>query len=257
MVAMTASVLAAHRHASAEAGMDGFAGKPVDWYALSHEIARVLGIGPGAAPIAAVGERQVLNRSAGLQRWGGREQPYAAALAHFAGQYRDLAQTLQDRAAADDAATLRMLAHKVRGVAANLGLEQLADAMAQLEQQAERGDVPALGATLAQAAGALAAALAAAHSDGAPDHDQLATSDGGFDPERALRAGAALLQALRRGALDDGALASLATAVAGRPDAARVTQVQAALADFDFELAQQQLEAVLAALGDANAQDAS
>jgi CheY-like chemotaxis protein len=47
IIAMTASVLAEHRRASADAGMDGFASKPVDWFALSHEIARVLGL---AAP---------------------------------------------------------------------------------------------------------------------------------------------------------------------------------------------------------------
>jgi PAS domain S-box-containing protein len=258
MVAMTASVLEAHRHASAEAGMDGFAGKPVDWFTLSHEIARVLGIGAASTPVAVGGARQVLNRDAGLQRWGGREQPYAAALAHFAGQYRDLAQTLQACAAVRDAAALRMLAHKVRGVAANLGLEQLADAMAQLEQHAEGNDQPALGAALAQAAGPLAAALAATGTgQDTPARIEPATAEGGPEPERALRAGAALLHALRRGALDDAALASLAAAVAGHPAAARVTQVQVALADFDFELAQQQLEAVLTALRDTNAQDAS
>ena len=53
VVAMTASVLEAHRKASTAAGMDGFASKPVDWYALSHEIARVLGLETAAA-IAAV-----------------------------------------------------------------------------------------------------------------------------------------------------------------------------------------------------------
>ena len=59
-----------------------------------------------------------------------------------------------------------------------------------------------------------------------------------------------LRQALGRGALDDAALAGLAAALAGHPVAARVTQVQAALADFDFDLAQQQLDAALAALGE-------
>ena len=57
-----------------------------------------------------------------------------------------------------------------------------------------------------------------------------------------------LREALARGALDDAALAGLSAALAGHAAAARVTQVQAALADFDFDLAQQQLDAVLAAL---------
>ncbi|MEG1327114.1 MAG: response regulator, partial [Janthinobacterium sp.] len=43
VIAMTASVLDAHRKAARAAGMDGFATKPVEWQALSQEIARVLG----------------------------------------------------------------------------------------------------------------------------------------------------------------------------------------------------------------------
>jgi len=71
---------------------------------------------------------------------------------------------------------------------------------------------------------------------------QPAMADGGPSPET------------QPGALDDAALAGLAAALAGHPAAARVTQVQAALADFDFDLAQQQLDAVLNAL-DALGQD--
>jgi hypothetical protein len=64
-----------------------------------------------------------------------------------------------------------------------------------------------------------------------------------------------LSEALARGAFDDAALAGLAAALTGHPEAARVTQVQAALADFDFDLAQQQLDAVLNVLGARDGQD--
>ena len=50
-------------------------------------------------------------------------------------------------------------------------------------------------------------------------------------------------------------LLGLAAALAGHPAAAGVTQVQAALSDFDFDLAQQQLDAVLSALGEHDAHD--
>ena len=72
----------------------------------------------------------------------------------------------------------------------------------------------------------------------------------GTDLERAARAGKVLREALRRGALDDAALAGLAAAVTGHPLAARVAQVHAALSDFDFDLALQQLDAVLEAIDD-------
>ncbi len=61
VIAMTASVLDAHRQASREAGMDGFASKPVEWAALSQELARVLAVhaahatATGSAAITAAG----------------------------------------------------------------------------------------------------------------------------------------------------------------------------------------------------------
>jgi CheY-like chemotaxis protein len=134
IIAMTASVLAEHRRASADAGMDGFASKPVDWFALSHEIARVLGIGTGHhADDLPAQQRETLNRHAGLRRWSGKEDAYQEALAHFAAQHDDLGAALATLATAADYRALRMLAHRVRGVAANLGLELLADALARLE----------------------------------------------------------------------------------------------------------------------------
>src|SRR5206468_1213996 len=135
IIAMTASVLAEHRRASHEAGMDGFASKSVDWFSLSHEIARVLGLSSAQQQDADLPaqERQVLNRVAGLRRWSGKEDAWLEALAHFDRQHAGLAAELAAQAASADYRALHMLAHKVRGVAANLGLEHLADALGKLE----------------------------------------------------------------------------------------------------------------------------
>ena len=255
VIAMTASVLAEHRRASVEVGMDGFASKPVDWFTLSHEIARVLGIGSSLAPDAPAVERQAWNRHGGVHRWGGKEDAYLEALAHFHTQHAMLPQFLRGFADAADYPSLRMLAHKARGIAANLGLELLADALGALEQLAdgEKGQqlagVSLLPQAVARVADAHETALALIRDQQptAAPAAQGAASDT-IDLERARRAGALLREALDRGALDDAALAGLAAALAGHAAAARVTQVQAALADFDFDLAQQQLDAVLAAL---------
>ncbi|MDN4057755.1 MHYT domain-containing protein [Massilia sp. YIM B02769] len=254
VIAMTASVLAEHRRASAEVGMDGFASKPVDWFTLSHEIARVLGIGSNAAQDAPAVGRQAWNRMGGVHRWGGKEDAYLEALAHFHAQHALLPQFLRGFADGADYPSLRMLAHKVRGVAANLGLELLSDALAELETLAE-GDKGQQLATLALLPQALDG-VDAAHAEvlALVRHQQPAAAPAAnaagesVDLARARRAGGLLHDALARGALDDAALAGLAAALAGHPVAARVTQVQAALADFDFDLAQQQLDAVLIAL---------
>ena len=263
VIAMTASVLAEHRRAAAEVGMDGFASKPVDWTALSHEIARVLGLGAGiaAADAAPKLERQVLNRPAGQHRWGGNEDAYREALEHFHSQHALLPQFLRGFADAGDYPSLRMLAHKARGVAANVALELLADALGELELLAE-GDKGSGLASLALLPEALAkvdaaheAALLMIRAERPSQAPAPAAMAAAYDLARARRAGRVLHEALNRGALDDAALAGLAAALAGHPLAARVTQVQAALADFDFDLAQQQLDTVLNALHALGGQD--
>ncbi|HZV67257.1 MAG TPA: MHYT domain-containing protein [Telluria sp.] len=257
IVAMTASVLDAHRRASTEAGMDGFASKPVEWFTLSHEMGRVLGLdaGSSAAPAPQAGQ-QVLNRRAGLRRWTGREDAYRQALDHFETQFGNVAEALAEHAAANDRQGAKMLAHKARGVAANVGLEQLTDTLAQLEHLcAEEDGTPAAGiedalrGLLARAADDLSAALAAIRPTAmappavAPAAELPAT----VDPERVQRSGAALLQSLRRGALDDGALAELSAALAGHARSELMAQVHVAIADFDFDLAQRRVAALLGA----------
>ncbi|MCD2515009.1 PAS domain S-box protein [Massilia sp. G4R7] len=257
VIAMTASVLAEHRRASVEVGMDGFASKPVDWFALSHEIARVLGISQQAdkdAADAGGAAREVLNRRAGLHRWADKEDVYLEALDHFGRQYADLATTLKLHAAGGAHQELRMLAHKVRGVAANVGLERLSDALSKLEHatNAVPTDERAAASALDASTAALGEALAAIHG-GSPPPAATAGAAGAAGAgalARARRAGGVLLQALRRGALNDPAMASLAAALAGHPVAPRVAQVQAAIGDFEFDSALEQLEAVMATLGE-------
>jgi PAS domain S-box-containing protein len=260
IIAMTASVLAEHRRASADAGMDGFASKPVDWFALSHEIARVLGLGSFQPdPELPAQERMALNRQVGLRRWSSKEDAWLEALAHFDVQHAAVAQTLAAQASQADYRSMRMLAHKVRGVAANLGLELLADALGKLEGLVD-GDSGKLYAgaddtlrdLLVQLCvlldGALEAIRAAQPAPAAAKPAQAARP--GFDLERARRAGKVLRDALRRGGLDDAASAGLTAALSGHPLATRAAQVHGAIADFDFELALQQLDAVLGAIDD-------
>jgi PAS domain S-box-containing protein len=353
IIAMTASVLEAHRQASSAAGMDGFASKPVDWPQLSRELARVMaldaaldvalpvaqalasspaaggsasaagaatdhdarawpaasapsvsgghvGAAPGApaadappsagVPPALYGAHpalglHVLNQAAGLRRWDGSEQGYQAALAHFLTEHGDDAHQLAALHASSDHAAIRALAHRTRGVAANLGLEQLAQALAEIEEQvdaslpdggskaapADAATKPA--ATATAAAAALEAALASASlhlaaalkairallqrqqsaSPAAAEHG----GSGTLPPSPAMAALALdiaaarddaqrLLQSLRRGALDDDALASLSRHVQGHVAPAALDQLHQAVANFDFPLAQAKLDAVMA-----------
>jgi PAS domain S-box-containing protein len=265
IVAMTASVLDAHREASAAAGMQGFASKPVDWQALSHEIARVLGLPTDdAAHAAAVtsashsskaaGSRQrSLNRKSGLQRWGGNEAVYQQALERFAADHANAATTLAAQLAGGDLAGAGADCHRLRGIAANLGMERLAAALAMLEQWcgAPRSPDAALeGAPLTAVREALQAALSALERTApvthaaAPGAAGPATAPVSIDTKAALAAGATLIQSLQRGALDDGALAALEASLHGGAGA-ELAQLQRALSDFDFPLASDKLQTLL------------
>ena len=104
-------------------------------------------------------------------------------------------------------------------------------------------------AALVNASHALDAALIALQDAAGAAPSPVASAAGAVDLARARRAGGVLLQALQRGALNDGAMASLASALAAHASAARVAQVQSAIADFDFDLAMGHLQTVLSVLG--------
>jgi PAS domain S-box-containing protein len=324
IIAMTASVLDAHRKASAAAGMQGFASKPVDWYALSHEIARVVGLpmdgavladagdgaamaadaphgagamgeatrmangadragsaaAPGATPTPAPRQR-TLNRHAGLQRWGS-ESVYQQALQRFEADYANAGSALAAQLAAGDLAGLGAASHRMRGVAANLGMERLAAALAAMElwcaaaqaataaaadDAAESAHAPAPAAANSAAVAPLPAlreaiqlTLAALYRtapppaavDAAAVHAVAAASAGGNgatppDTAAALAAGATLIQSLQRGALDDAVLATLSASLHGH-GGADMALIQRALSDFDFPLASRKLQTLLNSL---------
>ncbi|MES2150850.1 MAG: MHYT domain-containing protein [Pseudomonadota bacterium] len=245
VVAMTASVLDEHRRACKEAGMEGFVSKPIDWPLLSHEIARVLGLAAGPSAAGADAEAHVLNRRAGQRRWSGRADAFREALAHFVRDYASLGAQLE---AALDGPDAGALAHKGRGVAANLGLERLAGALARLEQDCADGARGQAAATLALVQAELDAALAAI-GPGEAAAEAPGAAPGATDTAQARRCASRLAQALARGALDDAALAELAGALGG---SAAVAAVHAAIADFDFALAQSRVEALLAELPEPN-----
>src|SRR5690606_34599402 len=71
IIALTASVLDRDRQAALDAGMNGFAGKPLDMPALLAEMARVLGITDLATePLVKGAEQGAFDWVGGTRRWG-------------------------------------------------------------------------------------------------------------------------------------------------------------------------------------------
>jgi PAS domain S-box-containing protein len=169
VLALTANVMADDRHAALEAGMDGFASKPIDLHALMADMARLTGQAliqdtpahTAAAPVQT--DAAIVDVAHGLQRWPAW-QPYLQALHAFGA-----AQTtwLAPASAPTSTAAFVHEAHRIKGVAANLALPLVVQAAGALEALAQpsaavepsTAPTPALDTTLHAAWRALAGAL--------------------------------------------------------------------------------------------------
>ena len=255
IVAMTASVLERDRDATREAGMDGFTTKPVDIAVLTTELARALGMPAGApAPSRRATPAQVLNAAEGLYRWAGQEKPWQRALLAFAARHAEAGEELSAAINLGDLGAGKALAHKMRGAASNLGLEQLSEALWQLEAVLQTGETAQLPAALAQVNAQLPAALQAAREAGTGS--AAAASPASPAAAAALQApadlahiralAATLGDSLERGSFDEQALATLVGALQGCVPAARLVALQRAVDDFDFDTARSRLAALVA-----------
>jgi len=256
VIAMTASVLERDREATREAGMDGFTTKPVDVAVLTQELARVLGMPAGApqlAPAAGPARGMVLNAEKGIARWAGQREAYQRALRRFAHDYEGAERELRSALAAGQHAACAALAHRLRGAAANLGMEQLADALWRLETGLQAPDGRATLPDLLEQAGLrLTDALAAvwAQDDVRADAREAtsvsaAAAAGPLDLERVHAMGNAMLHSLERGSFDQQELAALSSVLRGCVAEPRLLGLQRALDDFDFTAARDALQMLL------------
>ena len=237
VIALTASVLDEDKVAAKEAGMQGFASKPIDYAQLSAEIARVLQLDITDTPLVTPTEPaslQLLNTKKAVQLWG--------SLTHYLPQLEQFLQQQQPRllqAATELQAghvnAVQQLAHAIKGVAANLALEQLSKLSAELEQAARQQQTERAAQLLAQMVAIW------------PDHQracqQLALQATDVAAERLQRLDDATLtavltslqQALQQHELDDNVLEQLER-YSGAHEA-MILAVLDAVNDFDFSRA--------------------
>lgn len=247
VIALTASVQAADRLSAQQAGMDGFAAKPVVRVQLFAEIARVLNlqVAPQAhAAVAPAEHEEVVDWRQGLTLWPSRER-LQTAIASFVQAQAGAPHDLRSALARQDAPALSALAHRLGGAAGNLALPALRRAAQALEQAARAHDAPAM----ASGVPALLAQLDQLATLFPPSTPTVITQSGALPPANPSTVIAdlnGLQHALQRHELDEEALQQLAEVL----PAADVQQLIAAIDNFDFETAVRVVDELRSGLSD-------
>lgn len=142
IIALTASALNEDKIAANEAGMSGFATKPVDIDLLNTEIARVIGFDLKPSNAQTIIENDTSNairHDKGLILWGERSL-YLRELHRFSELTQNHLDTANNLLKAADFEALRHHAHAVKGVSGNLALPLISNSFAALEAAANKAD---------------------------------------------------------------------------------------------------------------------
>jgi CheY-like chemotaxis protein/HPt (histidine-containing phosphotransfer) domain-containing protein len=243
ILALTASVLEEDQLEARQAGMDGFATKPVELDKLNLEIARLLDIDVDETAIPLRDEMpavrgSVIDWAQGKRMWGSEErhkQAIAAFLAEHVGTVSQLRSCYE--ASPQEMATVL---HRLRGAAGNLALSRVASVTAHMEGLLRQDESEWL--QLPQLTGRLAEELI--NVSDVLGH--VATADesrapvGALDRRTIANELAILDTGLAHGELVDSAFQALCDSV----PATRMRQVQDAVDAFDFDAAREALAEV-------------
>lgn len=247
IIALTASVMAEDRHAARQAGMNGFAIKPLDVPRLFDEMAQVLNIQGPVPPFEESGSSEprkpAIDWPTGISLWGSRTR-LAKALDNF------LSTTAENHplphATANDIdwkTTLSSL-HGIRGAAGNLALSAVNELAGTLETLVRSGHYAEAQPRIAELHALLEAALEALHGNtGAFDTEPTATPVPTTDPVPHMKA---LLDLLAHNELDDTVLEAVCVGLDGRGEHAHAQALRAAVDAFEFDRAHALLERLMA-----------
>nr|WP_229416270.1 PAS domain-containing protein [Massilia sp. PDC64] len=179
IIAMTANALDEDRRRALAAGMNDYLAKPIDVDELVDMLVRITGR-PATPPAA--GARTALatglavpayipgiDLKTTLPRFGGNFASFAALFKRFESSQGGAVADIRALLDAGDRARAGQAAHRLRGVAANLGATEVARQALELEQALRSEDDAALALRLARLDAALSVVLEAARDLPAPE----------------------------------------------------------------------------------------
>jgi len=143
VIALTASVMDSDRRAAREAGMNGFAAKPLDPPKLLAEIARALGLDAtpphaGPDPQKPDEHRHLIDWTLGVSLWGGKAR-LAQALRTFLAEAAARHPLPDENAPHIDWDAAMFSLHGIRGAAGNLALPRVTELASTLEDKIRGG----------------------------------------------------------------------------------------------------------------------
>ncbi|QYK08435.1 MHYT domain-containing protein [Shewanella mangrovisoli] len=244
IIALTASVLEQDKSAAEQAGMDGFANKPIDFALLTREIARVLQLNPPQAEFESLPfvSTLLVDEAKGVKLWGSKPL-FIKELMKFIAQWPEKSQALQQAMSEQDTATIKLLSHSLKGVSGNLGLLQWMAHFGQLEQlaQAESPSREAMEAIVAQISDSLVEIGDYIEGTTVPAAAvSVAVHAKTGDPAQLLAHIDALLASIAHHSFEESDLEAL-TARIDEPLRLRVAIIAEALDNFDFDIAHNEL----------------
>ena len=258
IVAMSANAMEEDRRRALAAGMDEHLAKPIDVDELVATLERVTGSGASArrgpppvlpalpAPPLLPG----IDLKATLPRFGGSYAAFAAVFRRFALTQGEAVNEIRAQLAQGERLGAARLAHRLRGVAANLGANEVAAQSLRLEEALRGADDAQLALRLADLGAAMAqvAEIARELAPAAPESGSEAQAL----PDK-VRAGALaeLLELLQNNNMKAmSAYEALRPALASMLAPADAAALQEAVGTLRFEQAAQQVRAILVAKGD-------
>jgi len=158
IIAMSASAMTQDVEQAHEAGMDGHVAKPIDTKELFSRL--VKWIEPGERELPEKTDEEVkevaveeeilpdqlpgISIKSGLSKVGGNEKLYRKLLGKFLESNKDVVNEIKKTVQDEDMETAARLAHTVKGVAGNLGADELFPVAGELEKAIKQGETDSL-----------------------------------------------------------------------------------------------------------------
>jgi PAS domain S-box-containing protein len=250
IIALTASVLAEDRQAAMDAGMDGFANKPVDIELLNVEIAKALGVDLTceieSIESSEISDSNIVNERKGTAMWGDR-QTLLKEIVLFVNKNEPTIYGFKDLLNDPDWSEIQTKLHTLKGLSGNLSLTQLSKCLSDAERFAMLGSKDDMSSAYSDIEQAFSVVKNYINTQNLSDGSEVAENIAGNDEDTQLPTAQLielvelLIHAAKKNEYDEKAADALVVG-ASKANLARSKRIQSALDDFEFELAVQELE---------------